>query len=174
MKFNNKLGKILRKRWANWLSSQSGRPVKCWMSGVGWMPNILSAHRGLKHTDISRLLSYLAGFADADGCFRYASTTRMSVINCYYHVLVLFEMLFGGSIRRKPGRTPDARCCYEWEVSGSNARFAARCLAPFLHEKEQQARILCRIMDYPLRSEERRIMAQCLHNLKTMEYSNAT
>ena len=119
----------------------------------------------------SRLLYYLAGFADADGCFRWSgSTTAASVINCYPWVLEQFRELFRGRIRARAVLSDKHKQCYEWEVTGVNARTYSRVIRPFLREKWRQADALARMMEFPKGSPERDEFIRQLKVLKTYAY----
>jgi hypothetical protein len=114
---------------------------------------------------------YLAGFADADGCFRWkGNTTAASVVNCYPWVLEMYQDLFGGTIRMKPRLSPKHKQCYEWEVTGDACRKYAKVVRPFLREKWRQADALVRMMDHPPGSPERNEYIRQLSVLKRYTY----
>ncbi len=105
---------------------------------------------------LDSILRYLAGFADADGCFSVAIRHKdraqpwfvpsVSIGNTNVTVLDMFARLFGGKVYvTKPvmGR----KQVYHWQVSARMARITAAALVPYLVMKKQQAEI---IRDWPV------------------------
>ena len=122
---------------------------------------------GLKLTDAV----YAAGYLDAEGCFRFGSTTRVSISNTYPVTLYWFQKLFGGSVTERKTTSPKHRTPYEWRVTGEKARKCIKQLLPFLKEKLPQAIILLEVLKYPPHSAKRQTLIDELTKLKRIDHA---
>ena len=101
------------------------------------------AKHGQIHTEV--WLSYIAGYVDGDGCFRWNNTSpEVSITNCFPYTLYQLAEHFGGTVRKythkKAGRT-----VYQWRAYGNTAIAMVEKLLPYLWEKLPQAELLLSI-----------------------------
>lgn len=81
-----------------------------------------------------RVLGYLAGFFDGDGCVTTSSVKRGCIALAVAQnessssVLLLFKSIFGGSITRLSHARGLCRPCLKWQLSGRAAQQAAALL----------------------------------------------
>lgn len=120
---------------------------------------------GPTHTE----LAYLAGFFDGEGCINERGLT---VNNCCPFGLEKFKAAFPETTITKTYEAKgNARTCFRWYASGSNARKITRALLPYLQEKKAQAEIYLQLLDYPKQSETRKTMIGELKRLKRIDYN---
>ncbi|CAE7852136.1 unnamed protein product [Symbiodinium microadriaticum] len=88
-----------------------------------------------------RVLQYLAGFFDGDGCVFGGG---IHVVQCFdrAEVLMLFRTAFGGSITKNRDGKGLNRPILQWRVFGQAARQAASLLAPRSITKHRQLLLL--------------------------------
>lgn len=125
-----------------------------------------SVRPGQTHTDI--WLSYVAGYLDADGCFRWNRTPEVSATNVFPYTLYQLKESFGGSVRSYKN-APDGRTYYQWRSYGDGALQVVHLILPYLWEKLPQAELLLSI-----RAEEpgakRSGLIRQLRSLKQIDY----
>lgn len=105
---------------------------------------------------INAALRYLAGFADADGCFFVYCTHKeparpwfvpsFNVTNTNPAIPEAFARLFGGKVHSKGKPEGNRRQAYQWVAQFDKARVVAQALLPYLVMKHRQAEI---IRDWP-------------------------
>ncbi len=122
---------------------------------------------GPKHTDV--WLSYIAGYIDGDGCFRWnESSPEVSVTNCFPFTLHQLASSFGGTVlqraHKKKGRT-----YFQWRVYGDAAIRLVELLKPFLWEKRPQAELMLAIREESPGARREALIKQ-LSSMKQIDY----
>lgn len=94
-------------------------------------------------------LIYAAGFIDGEGCFNINKNNfrvSLSISNTYKPIIQWFNDNFGGYLNKKGRRKlPHHRPCYTWSVSDEKSSNIAKCIVPYLKEKQGQALLLIAI-----------------------------
>ena len=152
--------------WGKPLVQPSLKPGKCCSCTALSTQNLMLVPTGPRLID----LVYVAGYLDAEGCFRFHQSPVISVSNTYPYTLMFLQTCFGGTIRDKKSK-PEHRTAYEWYASGDNARNCIRMVHPFLKEKQEQASLLLQIDSYPPRSVRREKLKRLLTALKRINYT---
>lgn len=112
-----------------------------------------SGRTGRKPTE--KILAYIAGLFDGEGCIWYAGVLRVSITSCYPHHLRDIQNVLGiGRFRMLHPRMPDQnkRSCFRWQASGADAVYFLELIIDFLKEKGYQARLGLTLYRYPKRS----------------------
>ena len=89
----------------------------------------------------ARVLQYLAGFFDGDGCvFSRKGRCHLSVgqARSSSEVLLLFRNMFGGGIYSKGTSVGMQQSCLQWALYGDSARHAASALCQSSTSKQDQ------------------------------------
>jgi hypothetical protein len=117
----------------------------------------------------TNLLSYLAGFIDADGSISIVKTSyfdkqlnrkrfqyriKLSAHNCKIEAVKVFQDTFGvGKLRDNRTRkilkdNPKWRPCYEWTLWSNQAQKAIESMLPFLRIKKPQALLALELQNF--------------------------
>lgn len=126
-------------------------------------------------------LAWVAGYADAESCLSYrGGCAGVSVSNCHLPTLLQLCEWFGGTVRCHSKGSERRRPCFQWYVSGPNARACLRAMMPNLREKLPQAELILaepvRPRGHPMSLEDLRHRDQLkltLSQLKRVRYPAA-
>jgi intein/homing endonuclease len=129
------------------------------------------AKHGQTHTEV--WLSYIAGYIDGDGCFRWnQSSPEVSVTNCFPYTLHQLAKHFGGTVRsydnKKKGRT-----YFQWRVYGDAAIHLVELLRPYLWEKLPQAELVLAIRE-ERPGPRREALIRQLSSMKQIDYKEGS
>ena len=100
----------------------------------------------MKKTD----LAYAAGFFDGEGTLSIVKTRQYGYIQYQLRVSACstdewacrrFQFMFGGRIRKRPGRNPHHKTCWDWRISCREAGDFLKIVLPYLHIKRDRAEI---------------------------------
>ncbi len=119
----------------------------------------------------TKRIEYLAGVVDGEGCLLWDGGTRLVVNNTFPPMLEELQEAFGGTISQM-GSKKEAhhRTCFQWRLSGENARAAIRQLIPYLVEKKPQAQLLLLIWELRKVPGSANYLNQELKRLKRIDY----
>lgn len=123
------------------------------------------------------LLEYVAGYFDADGSVRayaHPQTVQVGVeiTAVYLPVLQEIQGQFGGTIRMKNEANGNQRRVWDWIATGQEARDFLDAIIPYLHEKQEQARLARTIRQRASQTlQEKLVIAAQIKSLKHKDYS---
>ena len=108
--------------------------------------------------DQQLLYAYLAGIVDGEGSISIKSESMgkpyvgyLTVTNCNYEMIKLFECEFGGKVRKRnwsnnqKNISKNWKPSYEWSLTKQQAAKALRLLFPYLRIKSRQATLVLRL-----------------------------
>ena len=105
------------------------------------------------------LLSYMAGFVDADGSISIVTVAKkkryipkVAATNCNYEIIELFKNNFGGKIRKRVRKNKNWRDCYEWSLTCRKAGKVIEQLFPYLIIKKEQAALALQAIEIKSKS----------------------
>ncbi len=89
-------------------------------------------------------IAYIAGFLDGEGCFTLGQYWKPCIAceNTYRPVIYWLKKQLGGNITPVKGKKKNHRKTYRWAVVCEDAAKVCKVIAPYLHEKAEQAMIL--------------------------------
>lgn len=103
------------------------------------------------------LISYIAGLFDGEGCCIFHTKKdyvgnggiAIAISGAYLPSLLQIKKQFGGSIRKNIATPLRKKTCFQWNLSGKNAKNFIEQVLPYLKEKRTQAKILLQLRDLP-------------------------
>lgn len=120
------------------------------------MGNTELATTGQKLTNMQETdKSYIAGYLDGEGCFRWnGGSPEVSIKSCNPYPMKFIIKFFGGDIKKQKRKTTKDKTVYQLRFYGVNAINILKCISEHLIEKKDQADTMLQLHDLNLKLKQ--------------------
>jgi len=99
--------------------------------------------------------SYIAGYLDGEGCFRWnCGSPEVSIKSCNPYPMKFIVKFFGGDIKKQKRKTTRDKTVYQLRFYGVNAINILKCISEHLIEKKDQSDTMIQLYDLNIKLKQ--------------------